>query len=115
MLDVMDIHDAMEVVDARGAHVGTVDRVTDGRIKLTREDSASDTHRFIEVSATDHIDGDRIFLRHGAPRAMSEAEIAAASEHHAVVATPLGGAAVRPIFGTSGEGTGMGGSGRGQH
>ena len=36
-----DIREHMEVIGADGVHIGTVDRVEDNRIKLTRADSGS--------------------------------------------------------------------------
>jgi len=34
-----DIREGMEVIGADGVHVGTVDRIDEKRIKLTRKDS----------------------------------------------------------------------------
>ena len=44
MADLSQVKAHMEVVGADGVHVGTVDSVSGGRIKLTRADSGS--HRF---------------------------------------------------------------------
>lgn len=39
MVDASQIREHAEVIGADGVHVGTVDRVRDGRIKLTKKDS----------------------------------------------------------------------------
>lgn len=39
-----DIREGMEVIGADGVHVGTVDRVEENRIKLTRKDSGQGGH-----------------------------------------------------------------------
>ena len=44
MADLSRIEQHMEIVGADGVHVGTVDSVSGGRIKLTKADSGS--HRF---------------------------------------------------------------------
>jgi hypothetical protein len=44
MADLSQVREHMEVVGADGVHVGTVDSVSGGRIKLTKADSGS--HRF---------------------------------------------------------------------
>jgi len=121
MIEETQIREHMEVCDASGRHIGTVDHVEGGQVKLTRKDSADDRYHYIETSAIDRADGDRLILRGGAEtRAMSSAEAAAASDYHAEPGNPLTGSGTgsdpeRPLFGTSGTGTGMGGSGSGQN
>lgn len=115
MLNDSDITHHMEVADSTGRPVGTVDRVEGDHIKLTRDGMAGPDHRYIAKSAVDHIEDGTLILRANAPEPMTEVEIAAASAHHANAANPAPGAADRPLFGTSGTGTGMGGSGRGEH
>jgi hypothetical protein len=39
------IQSGMKVIGADGVHVGTVDRVVGGRIKLTRADSGEGSHK----------------------------------------------------------------------
>jgi hypothetical protein len=128
MLNESDIRDHMEVTDSAGAHVGTVDHVEGGRIKLARRDSADGQHHYLATSDVERVEGDRLVLKQGVNAAagpdagaagsnatMSDAQIAAASEYHTGSASPLGGASETPLFGTSGTGTGMGGSGKGEH
>ena len=47
-----EIKDHMEVIGADGVHVGTVDKVEGGRIKLTKKDSGEGSHRAIITSST---------------------------------------------------------------
>ncbi len=114
MIDTARIREHMEVIDSQGRHIGTVDRIEGARIKLTSRDATDGQHHHVDTDAIDRVDGDRLVLREGAATTMSEAQIAAASAYHAGQ-SPLSGAPDRPLFGTSGEGTGMGGSGSGQH
>lgn len=121
MIEEAQIREHMEVCDASGRHIGTVDHAEGGQVKLTRKDSADGRHHFIDIDAIDRIDGDRLILREGAETGeMSSVETAAASDYHAGGANPLTGSGTgsdpdRPLFGTSGTGTGMGGSGAGQN
>ena len=41
----MDVKEHMEVIGADGVHVGTVDKVEGGRIKLTKKDSGEGSHK----------------------------------------------------------------------
>jgi hypothetical protein len=59
----MQIREDMTVVDAEGAHVGTVDRCEDGQIKLTRSDSRDGEHRFIPLGQVDNVEGETVMLR----------------------------------------------------
>ena len=40
-----DVKEGMEVIGADGVHVGTVDRVEGGRIKLVKEDAGTGRHQ----------------------------------------------------------------------
>ena len=44
MADLSQIKEHAEVIGADGVHVGTVDGVEGGRIKLTKKDSGQGTH-----------------------------------------------------------------------
>lgn len=112
MLEKWRIEEHMEVVDRAGRHVGTVDCVQGDQITLTKSDSPEGTHRYVPLAAVDEVESNRVVLKEGVT-AMSEAEIAAASRHYTGRAASPGGDT--PLFGTSGTGTGMGGSGRGEH
>ncbi len=51
------IAEHMEVVGSDGEHVGIVDHLQDGKLKLTKHDSNSDgVHHFIELSTIASID-----------------------------------------------------------
>lgn len=65
MFEKLRIKEHMEVTDADGQHVGTVDEVEGERIKLTRTDSADNMHHFLPLEAIDRIDDNRIYLKTG--------------------------------------------------
>lgn len=64
MTDLSAIKEHMEVIGADGVHLGTVDKVEDGRIKLTRADSGShsDHHHYISAALIATIEGDQVRL-----------------------------------------------------
>ncbi len=142
MFEKWRIKEHMEVTDASGVHVGTVDSVDDGRIKLTRTDSGDGGHHFIDIDAVDKIDDNRVYLKEGtplptgtdrAPETVSggagtlagagDTAGSAAGTRAGNDAVNYGGSAGATdlpgtegkLFGTSGTGTGMGGSGLGEN
>ena len=62
----MDIKEHMEVIGADGVHVGTVDKVEGGRIKLTKKDSGEGSHKghhhFIDKSLIAEVEGNKVRL-----------------------------------------------------
>jgi hypothetical protein len=60
------IKEHMEVIGADGVHIGTVDRVENGRIKLTKADSGGHGHQghhhFISMSLVAGVEGDKVRL-----------------------------------------------------
>ena len=66
MFDKLQIKEHMEVADAKGEHVGTVDEVGDERIKLTRSDSSDGNHHFLSVNDIDRVEDNRLYLKEGA-------------------------------------------------
>ena len=60
------IKEHMEVIGADGVHVGTVDRVENDRIKLTKADSGEGRHlghhHFIDLALVAEIEGDKVRL-----------------------------------------------------
>jgi hypothetical protein len=66
MADASAIKEHMEVIGADGVHVGTVDRVQDGRIKLTKKDSGEGSHEghhhFISLGLVADVEGDKVRL-----------------------------------------------------
>ena len=63
MVDTSHIREHMEVIGADGGHVGTVDKVEGGRIKLTKGDrGAGGLHHFIPLSLVEEIDADAVRL-----------------------------------------------------
>ncbi|WP_121116429.1 DUF2171 domain-containing protein [Croceibacterium ferulae] len=65
MFEKLRIKEHMEVTDAAGQHVGTVDDVEGDRIKLTRTDSADNMHHYLPLDAVDRIDDNRVYLKEG--------------------------------------------------
>jgi hypothetical protein len=61
-----EVKQHMEVIGADGVHLGTVDRVEGGRIKLTRADSGEGRHRghhhFIDLGLVADIEGQKVRL-----------------------------------------------------
>lgn len=66
MTDISRIKEHMEIIGADGAHVGTVDRVENKRIKLTRADSGQGQHKghhhFVDGSLVADIEGNKVRL-----------------------------------------------------
>jgi hypothetical protein len=56
----------MEVIGADGVHIGTVDRVEQGRIKLTKADSGEGRHKghhhFIDLGLVADVEGQKVRL-----------------------------------------------------
>jgi hypothetical protein len=56
----------MEVIGADGIHIGTVDRVENGKIKLTKADSGEgrhkDHHHFIDLALVADVEGQTVRL-----------------------------------------------------
>ncbi|MFN7398225.1 MAG: DUF2171 domain-containing protein [Sandaracinobacter sp.] len=67
----------MEVMDADGAHVGTVDRVEGNRIKLTKADSGShsDHHHYVSGGLAAFVESNQVRLSaNGSNAALMEEE-----------------------------------------
>jgi len=72
MTDASTIREHMEVIGADGVHVGTVDHVDGGRIKLTKKDSGADIeggegshaghHHYISLGLVADVEGDKVRL-----------------------------------------------------
>jgi hypothetical protein len=60
------IEEHMEVIGADGVHVGTVDKVDGGRIKLTKADSGQGSHQghhhYISLGLVAAVEGDKVRL-----------------------------------------------------
>ena len=71
MADLSAIKEHMEVIGADGAHLGTVDKVEGGRIKLTRADSGShgDHHHFLSAGLVAAVEGNQVRLSANADNA----------------------------------------------
>ena len=66
MSNLSDVREHMEVIGADGVHVGTVDRVEGGRIKLVKTDSGEGKHEghhhYISGDLIAGIEGDKVRL-----------------------------------------------------
>ena len=73
-----DIKEHMEVIGADGVHVGAVDKVEGGRIKLTKKDSGEGSHKghyhFIDKSLVAGVEGDKVRLSANADVAVTMEE-----------------------------------------
>ncbi|MFC4256661.1 DUF2171 domain-containing protein [Altererythrobacter xixiisoli] len=65
MTNILDsVKEHMEIIGADGVHVGTVDRVESGRIKMTKPDSGSHSahHHYIPGGLVSDVDGNIVTL-----------------------------------------------------
>jgi hypothetical protein len=66
MVSLSKIKEHAEVIGADGVHVGTVDRVEGGRIKLTRADSGEGSHKghhhYVSQALVAGIEGGKVRL-----------------------------------------------------
>lgn len=65
MAEASEIGAHMEVRAADGSHVGTVDGVEEGRIKLTRKDSPDGKHHYVALDSVERVD-EHVHLAAGA-------------------------------------------------
>lgn len=64
MSDLSKITPQMQIIGADGVHIGTVDRVENGRIKMTKADSGSHDghHHFISGGLVASVEGNQVRL-----------------------------------------------------
>ena len=81
MTDTSAIRERMEVIGADGVHIGTVDRLEENRIKLTKQDSGQGSHRGHHhyISTALIAEGDKVRLSANADVAVSFEEEADSS------------------------------------
>lgn len=115
MFEKWRIKEHMEVSGPEGRHLGTVDSIDGDVIKLTRSDSADGQHHYVDVKWVDRIEDNRAYLKPDAPLGSGGAQDARHGDGRMAGARPDPEAPAEdpPLFGTSGHGTGMGGSGVG--
>jgi hypothetical protein len=72
------IKEHMGVIGADGVHIGTVDRVENGRIKLTKDDSGEGRHKghhhYIDLSSVAAVEGQQVRLSANAAVAVTMEE-----------------------------------------
>ena len=60
------IREHMEVIGADGVHIGSVDRLEGGRIRLTKQDSGQGSHEghhhYISTALVAEVEGDKVRL-----------------------------------------------------
>lgn len=71
MLDAQ-IQENMEVVGSDGQHVGTVDRVENNKIKLTKKDSKEGVHHLIPLNWVDSVEQNEVRLNKLSAEAIAE-------------------------------------------
>ena len=65
MFEKWRIKEHMEVSDSMGQHIGTVDKIEDETIILTRSDSDDGRHHTLPIDAVERIDDNRVYLKEG--------------------------------------------------
>jgi len=71
-MNANEIKEDMKVVGSDDQHVGTVDKVEDGQIKLTKGDSENGKHNFISVDLVELVDGNSVRLSSTAAEAKGQ-------------------------------------------
>lgn len=73
-----EIKEHMEVIGADGVHIGTVDRVENGKIKLTKADSGQGHHKghhhYIGLGLVAEVEGQKVRLSANADVAVTMEE-----------------------------------------
>jgi hypothetical protein len=77
-MDRTHIKEHMEVIGADGVHLGTVDRVENNRIKLTKADSGEGRHKghhhYVDLSLVADVEGQKVRLSANAAVAVTMEE-----------------------------------------
>ena len=73
MVNFNEIKEHADVIGADGVHVGTVDHVEGGRIKLTKKDSGDQRHHYISTGLVAEVED-------GTVRLSANAEVAVTFE-----------------------------------
>ena len=70
-MSIDQVREGMEVIGADGVHLGTVDKVEGGRIKLSRADSGShaDHHHYLSGGLVAEVEGNQVRLSANADNA----------------------------------------------
>jgi len=78
MSDISKIKEHMEVIGADGVHIGTVDHIEGGRIKLTRKDSGQGSHKghhhYVPAGLVADVEGNKVRLSANADVAVTMEE-----------------------------------------
>ncbi|MCB8884070.1 DUF2171 domain-containing protein [Acidisoma cellulosilytica] len=63
MFEKLRIKEHMEISGSDGEHVGTVDKLENDQIKLTRTDSSDRQHHFLAFDLVDRVEDNRVYLK----------------------------------------------------
>jgi hypothetical protein len=63
MFEKLRVKEHMEIAGSDGEHVGTVDKLENDQIKLTKTDSSDHHHHFLSFDLVDRIEDNRIYLK----------------------------------------------------
>lgn len=109
MVEARHIKPGMAVEDTQGRHIGTVERVHDANVDLARDGFVDQLHHFVPLAAVTAVEPNRLIVEPG--HATSVEAVIAAIDYARAHASDIGNDST--LFGSSGHGTGMGGSGIG--
>ncbi|GHH25618.1 hypothetical protein GCM10008023_39160 [Sphingomonas glacialis] len=107
MFTAQQIRHGMTVNDTHGLHIGTVDKVRDYVVELTREGFADGLHHFVPLAAVTNVDGNAMLVDPGHATTIEAVEGAVAYARGHPSMTNRSDA----VFGTPGDASGMGGWG----
>jgi len=62
MTDLSDLEPGADIIGADGVHVGTLDHVEDGRLKLKKADSVDGRHHYIDAGLIADVEDGRVRL-----------------------------------------------------
>jgi len=68
----IQIRENMEVIGSDGQHVGTVDRIENNQIKLTKKDSEEGVHHLVPLRWVESVTADEVRLNKLAAEAQAE-------------------------------------------
>ena len=72
MFEKLRVKEHMEITGSDGEHVGTVDKVENDLIKLTKTDSSDHQHHFLDFDLVDRIEDNRLYLKVTKSEALAE-------------------------------------------
>ncbi|MET0362563.1 MAG: DUF2171 domain-containing protein [Sphingobium sp.] len=86
----------MEIADANGRHLGTVDEIDGDTIKLTRSDSSDSRHHYVPFESVDRIEDNRVYLKDGAAAPEARESLGVQQQAGAAQQQQFGGEKIDP-------------------